>query len=269
MLSFLSGSRFLDLFLACRVHGSRLSELSPGALTGVVSAVPATRVRGINLKLRPKPPLEASHPAAAQALRQMQRDHRTRLLSTMVGAPPNERAVALEDGVEGNLLLHTIAPSGSLTLAAGWLGSGRRKYVWVPLRPPLAWISTPSHQDPAAETIALLKDEEVASLAADLHLALDQLDQRHVIEEFLAPDPIPPSERRAVVAKYTQLLGNHGWEVTLDPSETRRSLLRTTNAHDPKDWPQADREELTRLEALLAEALKGVRSTSRVLYQNK
>jgi hypothetical protein len=34
-------------------------------------------------------------------------------------------------------------------------------------------------------------------------------------------------------------------------------------------WPQTDREELARLEALVAQVLKGVRSSSRVLYQNK
>jgi hypothetical protein len=175
--------------------------------------------------------------------------------------------VALEDGIEGNLLVHTVAAAGCLTLAAGWLGSGRRKYVWVPLRPPLAWNQEKING--SADSHLLLSTEQVAALARDLHAALMQLDQRHAIEEFFAPDPIPADERRAVLEQYTRLLASHGWTVNVDESQTRRTLERTSVSEEMDKWPQTDREELARLEALVAQVLKGVRSSSRVLYQNK
>jgi hypothetical protein len=212
-------------------------------------------------------PLESTHPDAASALRQMQRDHRTRLLSTVVGDAAGQRVIGIEDGSEGNLLVHAIAPEGALTLAAGWLGSGRRRYIWVPLRPTLSW-NAPADSG-TSRSHSLLTGEQITALARDLHDGLTQLDQRHVIEEFFAPDPIPSEERRAILGSYTRLLESHGWTVAVDPSESRRSLSRTDRAEDTEEWPQADREELARLEALVAQALKGVRSSSRILYQNK
>ena len=44
---------------------------------------------------------------------------------------------------------------------------------------------------------------------------------------------------------------------------------RTDEAEAAHEWSQADREELARLEALVAQTLKGVRTSSRILYQDK
>ena len=90
-----------------------------------------------------------------------------------------------------------------------------------------------------------------------------------MIEEFLTPNPIPLSERQEIFDRYTSLLNSHGWIVNIDAATARRSLKRTAGSVGANQWPQADREELARLEALLAETLKGVRTSSRVLYQDK
>jgi hypothetical protein len=263
MFVFFPGFRISALLPACRTHLSAVIGTGGGLLASLAMLAPAGRGRRRTVKL----PLESSHPEAARALRQMQRDHRTRLLSAVVGDGSDERAIALEDGVEGNLLVHVIAAAGSLTLAAGWLGSGRRRYIWVPLRPTLAWNAQTTDAAPVA--LSLLTAEQIAALALDLHTGFTQLDQRHVIEEFLTPDPIPREERQAVLDRYTQLLASHGWEVSLDASQSRRSLRRTDMAQDTAAWPQADREELARLEALVAQVLQGVRASSRILYQVK
>ena len=231
------------------------------ALVGMAAMFPVqgpTKPRG--RKVEAKPPIEATHPGAATALRQMQRDVRARFMSTAIG----DAAMALEDGVDGNLLLHYISAVGSITLAAGWLGAGRRKYIWVPLRPTVAWNS-----DSAEGSVSLLSETEMGTLAADLHAGLTELAQRHVIEEFLAPDPIPLEERQEIFRRYSVLLNSHGWIVNIDPPTSRRTLKRTEASEPANEWPQADREELARLEALVAQTLKGVRSSSRVLYQDK
>jgi len=247
------------LFPGGPVLSAHSGEILP-AFAVLLSMTPYNRIRTMPGRL----PLESIHPEAAQALRRMQREPQARLLSTVVGEPPC--AVALEEGDEGNALLHYIGLEGSLTLAAGWLGAGRKRYLWVPLRPTLGW--NPLLTD-VESSLSLLGKEQIGKLAHDLHLALTQLDQRYVIEEFLAPDPIPYEERQATLRRYTQLLGSHGWEVVIDPSQSRRSLHRTPLAEDTEIWPQADREELARLEALVAIVLKGSRSSSVVLYQNK
>ena len=215
--------------------------------------------------MAPKVPLEASHPTAAAALRKMQREPRSRLLSTAIARQDGKESIlGLEEGLEGNLLLHYISPAGAVTMAAGWLGSGRRRYIWVPLRPTLAW-----NGKTVEDSVSLLTSEEIAVLADDLQQGLTALSQRYVIEEFLPPDRIPVTERQAVFDRYTQLLESHGWSVTLDDSASRRSLKRTDQAEAAHEWPQADREELARLEALVEQTLKGVRTSSRVLYQDK
>ena len=235
---------------------------------GMLQPTGTMRSRGRHVE--PKLPLEASHPTAAAALRRMQREPRSRLLSTAIPGPAHsgvrtkEAFLGLEEGLEGNLLLHYISDKGALTMAAGWLGSGRRRYIWVPLRPTLAW-----NGKTVEDSVSLLTAEEMAALAHDLHEGLKALNQRYVIEEFLPPDPIPVTERQAVFDRYTQLLESHGWSVTLDGSASRRTLKRTEQAKAAHEWPQADREELARLEALVEQTLKGVRTTSRVLYQDK
>ena len=161
-------------------------------------------------------------------------------------------------------MLHYISTVGALTIAGGWLGSGRRRYIWVPLRPTLAW-----NGKTLEDSVSLLTLDEVAAMAIDLHKGLTALNQRHVIEEFLPPDPIPATERHAVLDRYSQLLASHGWTVILDGTTTRRSLKRTEVAEPAHDWPQPDREELARLEAQVAQILKGVRTSSRILYQDK
>jgi len=250
--------------LAIKMHGfsAIISNTGwKGSLMGLGTMFPLERTaRQRGRRSEPKLPLEVTHPQAAGALRQMQRDARTRLLSAAIG----DAAMALEDGVEGKLLLHYISPLGSITLAGGWLGAGRRKYIWVPLRPTVAWNS-----ESVEGSVSLLSASEIATLAADLHIGLTELAQRHVIEEFLAPNPIPISERQEIFDRYTALLNGHGWIVTIDPANSRRSLKRTPTSESANEWPQADREELTRLEALVAETLKGVRTSSRVLYQDK
>jgi hypothetical protein len=247
--------------LAFKMHVVLLNKVGGSSLLGMGALFPAERtVRQRGRRSEPKLPIEATHPQAASALRQMQRDARTRLLSTAVG----DAAMAFEDGVDGNLLLHYISPLGSITLAGGWLGAGRRKYIWVPLRPTVAWNS-----DSEEGSVSLLSPSEIATLAADLHTGLTALAQRHVIEEFLAPNPIPLAERQAIFDRYTALLNSHGWIVNIDPASSRRSLKRTPNSESANEWPQADREELARLEALVAETLKGVRTSSRVLHQDK
>lgn len=208
-----------------------------------------------------KPPLETSHPAAAASLRKMQRNPQARFLNAAAG---DASAIGVEDGIEGNLLIHYVSPAGSLSLAGGWLGAGRRRYIWVPLRPTLAWNS--QEQDAA---LLLLTAEELAVLAHDLHLGLEELGQRHVIEEFLAPAPVPPLERQAMLERYTQLLASHGWIVTVDPITSQRSLRKTEHAESTQAWSQADRDEVARLESTIAEVLRGARSTSRILYQYK
>lgn len=212
----------------------------------------------------PPLPLEVSHPAAALALRKMQREPGSRLLSTAIGSPLDGVAIGFEDGLEGNLLMHYLSPAGALTLAGGWLGSGRRRYIWLPMRPTLAW-----NGQAVEDSVSLLRAEEMTVLAADLHAALTALKQRHVIEEFLAPEPIPMPERMAVLNRYRELLESHGWTVTIDVAASRRSLLRTTEAKAAHGWMQTDREELARLEALVTQMLKGVRTSSRVLYEDK
>ena len=249
--------------MAARISLLNLSWLRLGLL------MPIGNPRGRGRHVEPKLPLEASHPAAAAALRQMQREPRSRLLSTAIHPPQGSSAVresilGMEEGVEGNLLLHYVSASGALTLAAGWLGSGRRRYIWVPLRPTLAWNGKTRE-----DSVSLLTPDEIAVLARDLHDGLIELNQRHVIEEFLPPDPIPMPERKAVLSRYSQLLEGHGWTVTLDDSASRRSLKRTDEAEAAHEWSQADREELARLEALVAQTLKGVRTSSRILYQDK
>jgi hypothetical protein len=249
--------------MAARISFFNLSWLRLGLL------MPIGNARGRGRHVEPKLPLEASHPAAAAALRQMQRELRSRLLSTAIpraqgSAAIRDSVLGMEEGVEGNLLLHYISASGALTMAAGWLGSGRRRYIWVPLRPTLAWNGKTRE-----DSVSLLTPDEVAGLARDLHDGLTELNQRHVIEEFLPPDPIPMPERQAVLSRYTQLLESHGWTVTLDASASRRALKRTHEAEAAHEWSQADREELARLEALVAQTLKGVRTTSRILYQDK
>lgn len=230
---------------------------------GMLQPTGALRSRG--RRVEPKLPLEASHPAAAATLRQMQRDPRSRLQSTAIAGPDGEESVlGLEEALEGNLLLHYISAGGALTMAAGWLGSGRRRYIWVPLRPTLTW-----NGKTVDDSVSLLTAEEIATLAHDVHAGLTALSQRYVIEEFLPPAPIPITERQAVFDRYTRLLESHGWSVTLDDSASRRSLKRTERAEAAHEWPQADREELARLEALVAQTLKGVRTSSRVLYQDK
>ena len=130
-------------------------------IAGMLPVARPARLRG--KRVEPKLPIESTHPQSARALRQMQRDARTRLLSTAIG----ESAMAFEDGIEGNLLLHYISPFGSITLAGGWLGAGRRKYIWVPLRPTVAWNS-----DSAEGSVSLLSESEIAMLEADLHTGL-------------------------------------------------------------------------------------------------
>ena len=226
---------------------------------------PTGNLRSRGRHVEPKLPLEASHPAAAAALRKMQREPRSRLLSTAIPRPDDKESIlGLEEGLEGNLLLHYISAAGALTMAAGWLGSGRRRYIWVPLRPTLAWNGKTTE-----DSVSLLTSEEIAIVAHDLHEGLAALSQRYVIEEFLPPDRIPATERQAVFDRYSRLLESHGWKVTLDDSASRRSLRRTDQAEAAHEWPQADREELARLEALVEQTLKGVRTSSRVLYQDK
>ncbi len=245
--------------IAARLFPVHLLLLRPGMLQ------PIGTLRSRGRYVEPRLPLEKSHPSAAAALRKMQREPRSRLLSTAIaGNPGKESILGVEEGLEGNLLLHYISANGALTMAAGWLGSGRRRYIWVPLRPTLAW-----NGKTVEDSVSLLSTGEIAVLAHDLHEGLMILSQRYVIEEFLPPDPIPMSERQAVFERYTQLLLSHGWSVTLDDSASRRSLKRTDQAQAAHEWPQADRAELARLEALVEQTLKGVRTSSRVLYQNK
>ncbi len=152
---------------------------------------------------------------------------------------------------------------GTLTIACGWLGAGRRRYIWIPLRPTLSWTQAPA---------ALLSATDLSLLAADIHAALEHLGERHVIEEFLPPEPIPEEERQGVFKSYSDFMQSHGWQVTYDESRSRRSLKRihgSTDEEVPHRWSSADREILVRLEALVTETLKGVRSSSRVLYQAK
>ena len=211
--------------------------------------VPGTRSRS-----RPERPV--IHPAWIPRLRTMQRQAGARFDL----APAKDAGLALEHGLEGNLLLHYASPSGSLSIACGWLGAGRRRYLWIPLRPTLCW-------DPAAGTPFTPTD--IALLAADLHAGLDHLAERHVIEEFLPPEPIPEDEREGVLKSYADFMQSHGWQVTYDEARSRRSLKRTNGEDGPHRWSNADREILVRLEALVTETLKGARSSSRILYQTR
>jgi hypothetical protein len=212
-------------------------------------------------KLAP-PPLEAVQPDAVRLLRSLQRDASARFVMNAA----RQAALAIEYGNEGNLLIHYISsPAGEgsrklLTIAGGWLGAGRRRYMWIPLRPTMAW-NPPSGQN--------LSAEEITELAADLHAGLDEVGERHVIEAFLEPAPIPLAERREVLDSYASFMHSHGWQVSYDEQLTRRSLKRTETADSPQNWSIADREALTRLEALVSEMLKGVRSSSRILFQTK
>lgn len=175
-------------------------------------------------------------------------------------APANTAGIALEHGLEGNLLLHYASTSGNLTIACGWLGAGRRRYIWVPLRPTLSW--NPIHA-------TVLAPQEMTALAADLHAGLEYLGERHVIEEFLPPIAIPEDERQSVFKAYSDFMQSHGWQVTYDESRSKRFLKRASGDESPQHWSSADREVLVRLEALVTETLKGLRSSSRILYQAK
>jgi hypothetical protein len=201
-------------------------------------------------------PLEAVRPEAARILLRMRRDPASRFSTSTAGTA----AIALEDGAEGHLLVHYTGERGTLTIAGGWLGAGRRRYVWLPLRPTLTW-SPPDGPG--------LTAEELNAVAAELHTGLDQMNTRHVLEEFFEPALIPEEERRTVLDSYAGFMAAHGWQVTYDESLTRRSLKRTHAAESPQQWSNADREALTRLEALVSEMLKGVRSSSRILFQTK
>jgi hypothetical protein len=206
--------------------------------------------------------LELLRPEAAKILRGMQRDPAARFSLSTAG----EAAIAVEYGAEGHLLVHYVDPQRqkSLTIAGGWLGAGRRQYMWLPLRQTLIW-SSPGDPGPGS----MLTSAEIGLLAVDLHAGLDQMGERHVLEEFLEPAPIPEAERREVLNSYATFMANHGWQVTYDESLSRRSLKRTSAAEGPQQWSTADREALTRMEALVTEMLKGVRSSSRVLFQTK
>ena len=68
---------------------------------------------------------------------------------------------------------------------------------------------------------------------------------------------------------YAEFMGAHGWQVTYDDELTRRALKRTGASESPQHWSTPDREALTRHEALVSETLKGVRSSSRILFQTK
>ena len=147
-----------------------------------------------------------------------------------------------------------------MTIAGGWLGAGRRRYVWLPLRPTLTW-NTPDGPG--------ITSAEIGQLAADVHVGLDQMNTRHVLEQFSEPAPIPEEERRRVLDAYTEFMAQHGWQVTYDEGLSRRALKRTEAAQNPQQWSNADREALTRHEALVSEMLKGVRSSSRILFQTR
>ena len=203
------------------------------------------------------PPLEILRPEAARKLHRMQRDQGARFITAAAG---EAAAVAVEQGAEGHVLAHYAHPRGTLTIAGGWLGAGRRRYLWLPLRPTLAWNA------PDGPT---LTPAEIGELAADLHAGLDLTSTRHVIEEFSEPAPIPEAERRQVLDSYASFMRAHGWEVTYDEALSRRALKRTSDSESPQRWSSADREALTRMEALVAEMLKGVRSSSRILFQTK
>ena len=201
-------------------------------------------------------PLEAVRPEAARTLLRMRRDANARFSTSIAG----EGAIAVEDGVEGHLLVHYTSDRGTVTIAGGWLGAGRRRYIWLPLRPSLTWNAPDGPNLSAAE---------IAAIAAELHTGLDLMNTRHVLEEFSEPAAISMDERRPVLDSYASFMAAHGWEVTYDKTFTRRALKRTSTSMSPQQWTTADREALTRHEALVSEMLKGVRSSSRVLFQTK
>ena len=234
-----------------------LPEHSPLSLLPSISLL-ALLVPGTRGRTRAPRPVIA--PAWTPVLRSLQRQPGSRFDL----APANDAGLALEHGMEGNLLVHYASTMGNLTIACGWLGAGRRRYIWIPMRPTLCWHAA------AGATLAPL---EISHLAADIHAGLDHLGERHVVEEFLPPEPIPEEERQGVLKSYSDFMHSHGWQVTYDEVRSRRSLKRIHDAAELPDglhrWSNADREVLVRLEALVTETLKGVRSSSRILYQTK
>jgi hypothetical protein len=216
----------------------------------------ATLVPSLRSRPGAGPPIELLMPDLARRLRDSQRDPDARLVLSAAG----EAALAVEYTSEENVLVHYACGIGAVTVAGGWLGAGRRRYIWLPLRRTLAWDASAGRN---------LNPEEIASMAADLHAGLDRIGERHAIEEFSDPVPIPESERREVFDSYAAFMKERGWEVSYDATLSRRSLKRIGEAESPQSWSNADREVLVRLEARLAEMLKGVRSSSRMLYQTK
>ena len=141
---------------------------------------------GFRSRRQAPPSLEALRPEAAKALLRLRRDANSSFSMSTAGAS----SLALEDGVEGHLLVHFTSSRGNLTIAGGWLGAGRRRYAWLPLRPTLTWNSP----DGPGVTSA-----EIAEIAADLHAGLEQLKRparrRRVLRA--CPDPSRRTPYRA------------------------------------------------------------------------
>ncbi len=219
-------------------------------------ALLATLVPGIRTRTGFRPDGHEVRPESAKALRELQRD----LAARFVLAPAREGVLALEYAAEGNVLVHHIGSRGALSLTGGWLGAGRLRYVWLPLRPTLAWdqFSGPT-----------LTSGEIAELAADIHAGLDHLMQRHVLEEILQPVAVTQAEKLPILDEYQHFMHAHGWKVTYDETHSQCSLARMNDCEGPQQWSITDREVLMRLEALVAQTLNGIRLSSRVLYQSR
>ena len=179
-----------------------------------------------------------------------------------------EAFLGVEDGTRRQpaAALH-LAANGALTMAAAGSDQGAAATSGSLCGPTLAWNGKDRRR------FSLIADcrRDGCVLAHDLHEGLAALNQRYVDRRISAARSHPRDRTPGCTSNATpSCLLSHGWSVTLDDSASRRTLKRTDQAEAAHEWPQADREELARLEALVEQTLKGVFArSSRVLYQDK